>query len=120
MAPPSTGSDRNSGGAASQSTVCRRDQPPLLEGASLRVEIMRCRQAAALANIAEPPVADLRWTSALLNGGLRARDRAGPLCARCALNCSYVVIKVLRREPERVTQLALFDTSAPPNTPERA
>src|SRR5690606_10012607 len=31
----------------------------------------------------------------------------------------YIAFEILRQQPERVTRLALFDTSASPDTPER-
>jgi pimeloyl-ACP methyl ester carboxylesterase len=82
-------------------------------------------QAARLGDVAVPHVADLTLDDKL--GGMAARaiammDAAG--AARFAVAGlsmgGYVALEVMRQVPGRVERLALFDTSARPDTPEQA
>ena len=78
-------------------------------------------QAAALADIAEPTIADLTLDDSV--GAMAARALAGapPRFALAALSMGgYLAFEMLRQVPGRVTRLALLDTSAAPDTAERA
>ena len=76
-------------------------------------------QLSALAEFAEPAVADLTEADAI---GLLAQsvlDRAPPRFALAGLSMGgYVAFEILRRAPDRVTRLALLDTSARADTDE--
>lgn len=78
-------------------------------------------QVAALTGAAHPVVADLTHdesVGAMAERALRAAP-AGPL-AVCGLSMGgYVAMEIMRRAPDRVARLALFDTSARPDTPEQ-
>jgi pimeloyl-ACP methyl ester carboxylesterase len=79
-------------------------------------------QVAALADIAEPSVADLTLDDGIT--AMAARALAGAPPGRFALAAlsmgGYVAFEMLRQAPERITRLALLDTSAAPDSPERA
>ena len=78
-------------------------------------------QVAALADIAEPRVADLTRDDDIGAMAARVLAEAPPRFALAGLSMGgYVSFEVMRRAPERVTHLALLDTSARPDTPERA
>lgn len=77
-------------------------------------------QLAALGDVAEMTVGDLTQADSV--GGMAdAVLRAAP--SRFALAGlsmgGYVSFEIMRRAPERVTRLALLDTSARPDTPDR-
>jgi pimeloyl-ACP methyl ester carboxylesterase len=78
-------------------------------------------QVAALSGEADCVVADLTRDDGI--GAMAERALAG-LPTRFALAGlsmgGYVAFEVLRRAPDRVTRLALLDTSARPDTPEQA
>ncbi|PWC29343.1 alpha/beta fold hydrolase [Teichococcus aestuarii] len=76
---------------------------------------------AALADLAECQVADLTQDDTLRGMALRALEAAPPRFALAGLSMGgYVAFEILRLAPERVTRLALFDTSARPDTEEAA
>lgn len=78
-------------------------------------------QVAALSDIAEPRVADLARDDDIGAMAARVLAEAPPRFALAGLSMGgYVSFEVMRRAPERVTHLALLDTSARPDTPERA
>jgi pimeloyl-ACP methyl ester carboxylesterase len=78
-------------------------------------------QIADLAGIAECQVADLTLDADLGSMALRALAAAPPRFALAGLSMGgYVALEIQRRAPERVTRLALFDTSARPDTDEQA
>lgn len=78
-------------------------------------------QVAALADIAEPRVADLTRDDDIGAMAARVLAEAPARFALAGLSMGgYVSFEVMRRAPERVTHLALLDTSARPDTPERA
>jgi pimeloyl-ACP methyl ester carboxylesterase len=78
-------------------------------------------QVAALADIAEPRVADLTRDDDIGAMAARVLAEAPPRFALAGLSMGgYVSFEVMRRAPERLTRLALLDTSARPDTPERA
>lgn len=76
---------------------------------------------AALADLADCQVADLTQDDTLRGMALRTLERAPPRFALAGLSMGgYVAFEILRLAPERVTRLALFDTSARPDTEEAA
>jgi pimeloyl-ACP methyl ester carboxylesterase len=78
-------------------------------------------QAAALGDVADPQIADLTLDDSVAAMARRALDGAPPRFALAALSMGgYVAFEILRQAPERVRRLALFSTSAAPDTPERA
>jgi pimeloyl-ACP methyl ester carboxylesterase len=78
-------------------------------------------QAVALADIAEPATADLTLDDSVAAMAGRVLAGAPGRFALAALSMGgYVAFEVLRQAPERVARLALLDTSAAPDTPERA
>jgi pimeloyl-ACP methyl ester carboxylesterase len=78
-------------------------------------------QVAALADIAEPRVADLTRDDDIGAMAARVLAEAPARFALAGLSMGgYVSFEVMRRAPERVTHLALLGTSARPDTPERA
>lgn len=77
-------------------------------------------QLAALADIADMAVGDL--TQAESVGGMASAvlRAAPPRFALAGLSMGgYVSFEIMRQAPERVTRLALLDTSARPDTPDR-
>ena len=78
-------------------------------------------QAAGLADIAAPVVADLTLDSDVVAMAARAAALIeGPFAVAGLSMGGYVALEVMRQLPGRVTGLALFDTSARPDTPEQA
>lgn len=78
-------------------------------------------QAGALADMVEPHVADLTRDDSVEAMARRALAGAPPRFALAALSMGgYVAFEILRQAPERVTRLALFATSAAPDSPKRA
>lgn len=78
-------------------------------------------QVSALADIAEPQVADLTLDETVADMARRVLAGAPDRFALGALSMGgYVAFEILRQQPERVTRLALLDTSASPDTPARA
>lgn len=77
-------------------------------------------QAAALAPLARAVVADLTLDDRVEAMAARAIAAiAGPFALAGLSMGGYVAFEVMRQAPERVTRLALLDTSARPDTPEQ-
>ena len=78
-------------------------------------------QAAALADIANPLIADLTADATIEAMAVRVLKTAPERFALAALSMGgYVAFEIMRQAPERVTRLALIDTSAAPDSPKRA
>ncbi len=74
-----------------------------------------------LGRVAACRVADLTRDDSVGAMAARALAEAPPRFALAALSMGgYVAFEILRRAPERVIRLALVDTSAAPDTPDRA
>lgn len=77
-------------------------------------------QAQDLSDIAEPMIADLTQDDSIPAMARRALSVAPPRFALAALSMGgYVAFEILRQAPDRVTRLALFDTSAAPDDAQR-
>lgn len=77
-------------------------------------------QARDLADIAEPCIPDLTLDDSLSAIAARVLDAAPERFALAALSMGgYVAFEILRQQPQRVTQLALLDTSASLDSPQR-
>lgn len=77
-------------------------------------------QIDALADIADPIVADLTQDDSVQAMAARALATAPPAFALAALSMGgYVAFEILRQAPDRVSRLALLDTSAKPDTEEK-
>lgn len=77
-------------------------------------------QARALGDIAEPSIPDLTLDDSLSAMASRVLDAAPKRFALTALSMGgYVAFEILRQQPERVTRLALLDTSAGIDSPQR-
>jgi pimeloyl-ACP methyl ester carboxylesterase len=77
-------------------------------------------QVAGLADVADSTVADLTQDDSVAAMAARALAAAPADFALCALSMGgYVAFEILRLAPERVTRLALLDTSAKPDTDEK-
>jgi pimeloyl-ACP methyl ester carboxylesterase len=98
------------------------DRTPLLLLPGLLCDARLWRdQVAGLGDVAAAQVADLTRDDALPAMARRALDAAPERFALAALSMGgYVAFEILRQAPERVTRLALFSTSASPDTPDRA
>ena len=78
-------------------------------------------QVRDLADIATPQVPDMSLDDSIAAMAARVLAAAPPRFALAALSMGgYVAFEIMRRAPERVTRLALLDTSAAPDTPARA
>lgn len=78
-------------------------------------------QVGALATEAACQVADTTLDDSLPAMAARALAAAPARFALCGLSMGgYLAFEILRQAPERVTRLALFDTSARPDSPQRA
>ncbi|TCZ66627.1 alpha/beta fold hydrolase [Roseicella aquatilis] len=78
-------------------------------------------QIAALAGEAECHVADTTLDESLAAMAERALATAPDRFALAGLSMGgYLAFEILRQAPERVTRLALFDTSARPDSPQQA
>ena len=78
-------------------------------------------QVAALADIADPWVADLSRDESLPGMARRVLAAAPARFALAGLSMGgYLAQEIMRRSPQRVMRLALLDTSARADTPERA
>jgi pimeloyl-ACP methyl ester carboxylesterase len=96
--------------------------PPLvlLPGLLCDAQLWR-HQAESLSDVAAPFIADLTRDDSIAAMAARVLAEAPAHFALAALSMGgYVALEVMRQAPERVTRLALFDTSARPDTPERA
>ena len=77
-------------------------------------------QARTLADIADSTIPDLTLDDSVGAMAKRVLSAAPERFALAALSMGgYVAFEIMRQEPERVTRLALLDTSAAPDTPER-
>jgi pimeloyl-ACP methyl ester carboxylesterase len=73
-----------------------------------------------LSETAAPMVADLRLDDTIAAMAARTLAAAPPRFALASLSMGgYVALEIMRQAPERVTHLALFDTSARADTEER-
>ena len=73
-----------------------------------------------LADTVAPIVADLRLDETIAGMAARTLAAAPPRFALAGLSMGgYVALEIMRQAPERVTHLALFDTSARADTEER-
>lgn len=78
-------------------------------------------QADALADLADPRTADLSADDSIAAMAARVLENAPKRFALCALSMGgYVAFEIMKQAPERVTKLALFDTSARPDNAKRA
>lgn len=78
-------------------------------------------QADALADVAEVQVADLSQDDRVEAMAARVLAQAPARFALAGLSMGgYVAFEILRQTPERVSHLALLDTTAAPDSPERA
>jgi len=74
-----------------------------------------------IADLATPVVADLTLDASVAAMAMRALAMAPPRFALAGLSMGgYVAFEILRQAPERVLRLALFDTSARPDTEEQS
>ena len=84
-------------------------------------EVLWRRQANALSDIADPLIADMSQDDSIHAMAARVLQAAPPRFALAGLSMGgYVSFEILRQAPERVMRLALFDTSAAPDSPARA
>lgn len=78
-------------------------------------------QISALSDRVAPMVADLTLDEDVRDMAARVLAAAPPRFSLAALSMGgYVALEIMRRSPERVRRLALIDTSATPDTAERA
>ncbi len=78
-------------------------------------------QIDGLADIAEPMVADLTRDNSFAAMAQRTLGEAPPRFALAGLSMGgYVAQEIMRHAPERVTRLALLDTTARADTPEQS
>lgn len=98
------------------------DRPPLLFLPGLLCDARLWRdQVAGLADVAAPVVADLTLDSSLSAMAARALAQVPDRFAMAGLSMGgYVALEVMRQAGDRVERLALFDTSARPDTAEAA
>jgi pimeloyl-ACP methyl ester carboxylesterase len=77
-------------------------------------------QLKELADIADMTVGDLTQDDSMAGMARRTLDGAPPRFALAALSMGgYVAFEIMRQAGDRVTRLALLDTSARPDTPEQ-
>lgn len=77
-------------------------------------------QVEGLGTLAAPTIVDLTRDDSLVGMARRALAEAPPSFALAGLSMGgYVAQEVMRQAPERVTRLALLDTSARADTPEQ-
>lgn len=77
-------------------------------------------QARDLGDVAEPTIPDLTLDDSLSAMAKRVLDAAPERFALAALSMGgYVAFEILRQQPARVTRLALLDTSAALDSPQR-
>lgn len=73
-----------------------------------------------LAGTASCHVAETRLDDTITNIGVRILTIAPPRFALAGISMGgYVALEIMRQAPDRVTRLALFDTSARPDSPEQ-
>ena len=79
------------------------------------------QQADALSDIADATIADLTHAISIAEMADQVLASAPPQFALAGLSMGgYVALEMMRRAPQRVLKLALFDTSAAPDPAERA
>ncbi len=94
--------------------------PLMLLPGLLLDEALWAPQLAALADIAEMRVVDLTPYDSMAAMARSVLDQAPPSFALAGLSMGgYASFEIMRQAPERVTRLALLDTSARPDTPEQ-
>ena len=95
--------------------------PLMLLPGLLNDAVLWAAQAHDLRDIAIPSIADLMLDDSVSAMAARALAAAPPRFAVAALSMGgYVAFEIMRQAPERVTRLALLDTSATPDSPARA
>lgn len=95
--------------------------PLLLLPGLLNDAALWAAQVRDLADVADAQVADLTRDDNVAAMAARALAKAPPRFALAGLSMGgYVAFEILRQAPERVTRLALLDTSATPDSRERA
>lgn len=96
-------------------------QVPLLMLPGLLLdERLYAPQIVALADLAEPRVADLTGADSIAGMAEQVLTTAPERFALCGLSMGgYVALEIMRRAPERVLKLALLDTQARPDPDER-
>ena len=73
-----------------------------------------------LADIAACHIGDTRLDDTIATIGARILTVAPPAFALAGISMGgYIALEIMRQAPERVTRLALFDTSARPDSPEQ-
>ena len=83
-------------------------------------EALWAPQIAALSDLATASVADLTQDDSMAAMARRVIEKAPPRFALAGLSMGgYVAQEIMRQAPERVMRLALLDTSARADTPER-
>jgi pimeloyl-ACP methyl ester carboxylesterase len=83
-------------------------------------EALWAPQLAALADVADMTVADLTPYDSMAAMAQSVLDKAPQSFALAGLSMGgYAAFELMRQAPERVTRLALLDTSARPDTPEQ-
>jgi pimeloyl-ACP methyl ester carboxylesterase len=94
--------------------------PLMLLPGLLLDEALWAPQLAALADVADMRVADLTPYDSMAAMARWVLDQAPPSFALAGLSMGgYASFEIMRQAPERVTRLALLDTSARPDTPEQ-
>lgn len=106
---------------AGRDRAVRMHRPPLLLLPGLLCDARLWRdQAAALGSLIRPVVADLTLDDRIEAMAARALAAVeGPFVLAGLSMGGYVALEVMRQAPERVMRLALFDTSARPDTAEQ-
>ena len=94
---------------------------PLILGPGLMTDTrMWEHQLENLSDIADMKLVDTTKDSSLVDMAKRMLDEAPPTFAYCGLSMGgYMAFEMMRLAPERVTKLALLDTSARDDVPER-
>ena len=78
-------------------------------------------QRAAMSALAKPHIANHSGAASMADVARIILTSAPAKFALCGLSMGgYVALEIMRQAPDRVTRLALLDTSAKPDTPERS
>lgn len=98
------------------------DRIPLILGPGLmNTPRLWEHQTKHLADIADIRIVDTRQDTSLVDMAQRMLDSAPPKFAYAGLSMGgYMAFEMMRMAPERVTKLALLDTAAYADTPERS
>ena len=98
------------------------DRIPLILGPGLmNTPRLWEHQTKHLADIADIRIVDTRQDTSLVDMARRMLDSAPPKFAYAGLSMGgYMAFEMMRTAPERVTKLALLDTAAYADTPERS